>query len=323
MLEDRLREATGGYRQAFLDVDEQLLRLYPEKLGLTKPDFRALGADLGVGSGLREIRQARADFQSGIVAVSRDFETRMAGLVELSEVLGRIGVLNEKLRQSSDRQGAQLQGVRGGFARVAECQSVDVMRAALGRQIESLEKAIEAVRQENLALMTEMDSEMSRYRKQLDEARSQAGEDPVTGLPNLRRLEADVKAFLDSGVRFSLILLSIVQLSSVNRQYGSFVGDELLKQFGGRLRAQRQGDEKTARWRGSEFALLVQGGLRDAIARSRPLERALSGDYDLEAGERGRVHVRVAVRFGIAESRAADTQEQLFVRAESLLRGPG
>jgi len=171
--------------------------------------------------------------------------------------------------------------------------------------------------------MEEMEGEMARYRRQLDEAKAMAGEDPVTGLPNFRRLETEVQAHLDSGVRFSMILLGMSQLAFINRHYGSQTGDELLRAFGQRLLRECQEEEKAARWRGSEFAFLIPGGLREAIARSRPIERALSGDYEIMAGARGKIKVHVTARLGIAESRPGDSLDALFTRAESLLLGPG
>lgn len=319
-LEDRLRAAVEAYAQAFKDVEEQIFRLYPAKLGLAKPSFgdprKALSGEPGVAA----IRRARAAFGAQMMATGVDFESRLAGLVDLSEVVERIGKLNQRLRGGAGRQGEQLEAVRNGLAGALGICNVEEMRRTLSGQIAALEKAIEHLRAENQELLGEMEVSMASYRRQLDEAKALAGEDPVTGLPNRRRLDNEVESYLGSGLRFSLILLSVHQFKLVNEQHGHQAGDELLRQFGERLRAQCRAEEKAARWRGAEFALLVVGGLSEAIARSRPLERALTGDYTVP-GPRGPLRVRVTVRFGIAESRDRDRRDDLFARAESLLTG--
>jgi hypothetical protein len=76
-IEDRLGEALAAYGQAFEDVDEQLMRLYPAKLGLPRPDFRAASAELRVKAGVAAIRRARTGFRNGITAAGR---TLKAGL---------------------------------------------------------------------------------------------------------------------------------------------------------------------------------------------------------------------------------------------------
>lgn len=319
-LDERLRTAVAAYAQAFKDVEEQVFRLYPSKLGLPKPSFSEPRKALSDEPGLDAIRKARAAFGSQITATGVDFESRLASLVDLGEVLERIGKLNDRLRGGAGRQGQQLEAVKNGLQGALGICNVDEMRRTLTGQVAALEKAIEHLRAENQELLGEMESSMAAYRRQLDEAKALAVEDPVTGLPNRRRLDSEVQAFLGSGVRFSLILLSVHQFKAVNVKHGHKAGDELLRQFGQRLRAQCRVEEKAAHWRGSEFALLVVGGLSDALARSRPLERELTGDYTLP-GATGPIRVYVTVRLGIAEGREYDSREDLFARAESLLKG--
>lgn len=320
-LEDRLEAMLTAYSEAFADVDGQLLRLYQTKLGLPKPDFLGPRRTLREEPGLRSIRWAQSAFRAGMTAVGADFESRMAGLVEMSEVVARIGRLNERLRGSAGRQEERLVGVKSGLERAAGVNSLDEMRASLTSQIGVLEKTIDEVRHENEVMLGEMEGEIAGYRRQLDEARVLAGEDPVTALPNQRRLESDVQAHLDSGVRFCLILLTPQQLALVNRQMGHEGGDALLTEVAARLKRECREEERVARWRGADFAFLMPGGLNDAIARSRVLVRTLSGEYALP-GPKGLRRFAITVRYGIAESRDRDSRAELLAWAESLLLGP-
>lgn len=319
-LEDRLRAAVAGYAQAFKDVEEQIFRLYPSKLGLPMPSFSEQRKALAGEPGLEVIRKARATFGSQIAATGADFESRLAGLVDLGDVLERIGRINAKLRGGAGRQDQRLEAVKSGLQGALGICSVEEMRRTLTGQVAALETAIEQLRAENKELLGEMESNIAAYRRQLDEAKALAVEDPVTGLPNRRRLDSEVQAFFSSGLRFSLILLCVHQFKAVNEKHGHKAGDALLRQFGQRLRTQCRVEEKAAHWRGAEFALLVVGGLSDAIARTRQLERELTGEYSVP-GAHGPIQVFVTVRFGIAESRERDSREDLFARAASLLNG--
>ncbi|MCL4797081.1 MAG: GGDEF domain-containing protein [Bryobacteraceae bacterium] len=319
-LEDRLKVLLEAYGAAFADVDTELFRLYASKLGIPKPDFIAPREALRERTGVAGIRVAREAFREGIVKAGNDFASRMTGLVEMSDVLERIGRLNDRLRGSAGRQTERLEDVRNGLQQTMTINSLDEMRRSLTGQISLLEKTIDDVRQDNAAMLAEMEEEMATYRRQLDEATCLAGQDPVTRLPNCRALESEVRSHLESGVHFSLILITPQQLALVNRQLGHEGGDELLKQVGERLREVCGREEKVARWRGAEFAFLMVGGLNKAIARSRELVRELTGEYTLP-GPSGPRRFQITVRYGIAESRNGDSKAELLARAESLLMG--
>lgn len=319
-LEDRLRALVEAYGAAFGDVDAELFRLYTSKLGIPKPDFVSPRDALRRRAGEVDIRNAREAFRQGITKAGNDFASRMAGLVEMGDVLERIGRLNDRLRGSAGRQTERLEDVRNGLRKTMAINSLDEMRRSLTGQISLLEQTIDDVRRDNAAMLAEMEEEMAAYRRQLDEAKYQAGEDPVTGLPNSRKLEAEVISHLESGVRFSLILITPQQLALVNRQIGHEGGDALLKQVGERLKDLCTCEEKVARWRGAEFAFLMVGGLNQAIGRSRELVRELTGEYTLP-GPNGPKRFHITLRYGIAESRDRDSKAELLARAESLLMG--
>lgn len=108
--------------------------------------------------------------------------------------------------------------------------------------------------------------ERTRLHRQLAET------DPLTGLANRRRLEADLRRLQDvadrRGVPLCLAVVELDQFKSVNDRYGHSVGDEVLRRAATHLRDAFRGDDAVARMAGEQFVLATLGiRLEDAVAR--------------------------------------------------------
>ncbi|MBJ3785863.1 GGDEF domain-containing protein [Devosia sediminis] len=120
-----------------------------------------------------------------------------------------------------------------------------------------------------------------RIESQRLEARHQALRDHLTGLPNLRALEAELARLAGAGQRFSVLALDLDRFKPVNDLFGHHAGDLALVEVGKRLAAQLQPGEFLARIGGDEFVAIVRRGdgrpaltqlARDCIAAvNRPL----------------------------------------------------
>jgi diguanylate cyclase (GGDEF)-like protein/PAS domain S-box-containing protein len=100
--------------------------------------------------------------------------------------------------------------------------------------------------------------------------------DALTGLANrtalFSRLDAAIGRAASGGAHAALFYLDMDGFKKVNDTYGHLIGDELLVQFGARLRSAVGPDDTVARIGGDEFALLVDdngdldvSGLADRI----------------------------------------------------------
>ncbi|MFL9906866.1 diguanylate cyclase domain-containing protein [Paraburkholderia sp. RL17-337-BIB-A] len=89
----------------------------------------------------------------------------------------------------------------------------------------------------------------------------EAAHDPLTGLPNRRRLLAAVDALatpsVDESRRTGLLYLDIDGFKSVNDALGHSAGDALLRELGEALRAATRQQDMLARVGGDEFVLLA------------------------------------------------------------------
>ena len=94
-----------------------------------------------------------------------------------------------------------------------------------------------------------------------DQVRTMAVSDPLTGLANYRRLISVLEAEVDRSRRtqrpFSIVLLDMDGLKTINDRYGHLVGSRSLVRLGKILRNHSRAIDTAARYGGDEFALVL------------------------------------------------------------------
>ena len=151
-----------------------------------------------------------------------------------------------------------------------------------------------------------------------DQVRSMAVSDPLTGLANYRRLISVLEAELDRSRRtqraFSVVLLDMDGLKTINDQFGHLTGSRALVRLGKILRGHSRAIDTAARYGGDEFALVLPEAGRDVAARvvGRIRER-LSSETEPPA---------LSVSAGVAAfPEDGDTPEKLLAAADRALYG--
>jgi diguanylate cyclase (GGDEF)-like protein len=151
-----------------------------------------------------------------------------------------------------------------------------------------------------------------------DQVRSMAVSDPLTGLANYRRLISVLEAELDRSRRtqrpFSVVLLDMDGLKTINDHYGHLTGSRAIVRLSKILRSHSRAIDTAARYGGDEFALVLPEAGTDIAARvvSRIRER-LSAEAEPPA---------LSVSAGVAAFPAdGDTPEKLLGAADRALYG--
>ena len=134
-----------------------------------------------------------------------------------------------------------------------------------------------------------------RQASNLGEEKILARTDELTGLPNRRRLVAEISAL--SGVEGALLLLDLDGFKPVNDQYGHEMGDQILQQVAARFSRSLPTGSVLARLGGDEFGILLAGSKVATQEIAQALQACVSYPF-LVDGEK----ISVGVSIGRVDS---------------------
>ena len=117
-----------------------------------------------------------------------------------------------------------------------------------------------------------------------EELERAAGHDALTGLPNRRTFEAELRrraaVWRRRGMGFTLALADLDHFKSVNDTLGHTEGDAVLRRAGEAIRSALRRSDRVYRIGGEEFALLIEttdaAGVQELLDRAREAVKALS-----------------------------------------------
>lgn len=112
-------------------------------------------------------------------------------------------------------------------------------------------------------LLIERTQQLVALRQKMDQLRSDADLDSLTGLANRRRfrvaLAREVERWRRYRVPCALLMLDIDHLKRINDQFGHPAGDAVIRQIAQTLKEVSRDNDTAARLGGEEFALLLAG----------------------------------------------------------------
>lgn len=314
----QFRTALEAYLEALSGVERHVFQPCAGKIRGNPPTVEKARQRLAEDPGQEQWGAARRELDQALRTAHDFISKELAGTVELAEVVKLLEDTAASLLQRGTRRESEFLDVATGLRRAAEREDLAELRQQILCQVQLITTLVEQMRQENRQIVAELEQEMQAYRRRLDEVERSARRDALTGLSNRASFEQRAREMIQAGVPFSLLLADLNHFKRVNDVHGHLAGDELLRVFASRLKHQLRADDMAARWGGDEFVILLPVPLRDAMARARLLEQALSGDYQLPVGGET-LRVRVGLSMGVAEYRPGEPLEDLLHRADQAL----
>lgn len=159
---------------------------------------------------------------------------------------------------------------------------------------------------------------LASYRERM-EMRQLAYSDPLTGIPNRRAWEHELKRYFDraksSCNTFALAVVDLDHFKNVNDRYGHASGDEVLKDAARAVLASVRASDFVARIGGDEFGLLLIAADNLMVAGIvERIRRAIATHCSRPAGP------SISVSVGYTALRPDDSLPVLFGRADSALQ---
>ncbi len=149
--------------------------------------------------------------------------------------------------------------------------------------------------------------------------------DELTGLYNrremMRILSEEFERYWRHGRKFSLVLLDIDHFKEVNDRYGHLSGDNVLRTLGQLIQGNLRFLDKSARYGGDEFALILpETSEVDAFLLAERLRQKISAHSFVISENRDSIHINITVTIGAGEiTDDITTRESLIVVVDKMM----
>ena len=148
-----------------------------------------------------------------------------------------------------------------------------------------------------------------RQAKNLGEEKVLARTDDITGLPNRRRLIAELASF--SKTEGALLLLDLDAFKPVNDTYGHEIGNVVLQQVAQRFTRSLPTGSVLARLGGDEFGVLINGKYEETLEAAYALQATCSYPFLIEGHS-----IKIGVSIGHVHN---DGKGELLERADAAM----
>jgi len=318
----RLLQITAHARAAIASLQEHGLPPSPPNYNIWY-EFHA-GQKPGLSHAL-ELAQARGRISDSVMEeLSARFFQPQAEFGALSSALSRIsGTLREALGIMAEH----------GADAVAFGDSLNELSAEALRNPERLQSVLARLVDEARE-MTRRTHEMGRkiahsaqqietLRTELEDTRREANTDALTGLPNRRVFDAQLRALTaqatESDQPLAMILLDIDHFKSINDRWGHPVGDAVLRRTAITVASLLRERDLAARFGGEEFAVLLPGTLAGQAMQIAERTRLAVSTQTLTVRTTGDQLGNITASFGVAAYRGGEPVAAFLKRADQAM----
>jgi len=148
-------------------------------------------------------------------------------------------------------------------------------------------------------------------RKQLENLlKNEARNDPLTGLPNRRKLEEVLPIAIQRAktnkTNLSLLFVDLDGFKAINDNHGHNVGDMLLREVANRIDKSTRQSDTVVRYAGDEFVIILEG-VKNPLDTRKIAEKILREIS--QPAQFGNIHITITVSIGISWYSFEDDQQ--------------
>jgi diguanylate cyclase len=165
--------------------------------------------------------------------------------------------------------------------------------------------------------------EVTQLRERLESVRRESLTDQLTGIPNRRAFDAQLKDSIEhaieTGEELSLFLCDIDHFKKFNDTWGHQTGDQVLRLVANCLSENVKGRDTAARYGGEEFvAILPRTSLKDAIKLANQIRTVVESKTLMKKSTGDKLGT-ITISIGVARYDLNDTADEFVRRADACL----
>lgn len=202
----------------------------------------------------------------------------------------------------------------------------DVGLDGLKGLVQSLMADTQKVAEQNRLLddrLKQSSQQMQNLREELDVAQREAMTDGLTGIPNRKffdmNLRQAVMDSMESDKALSLLMLDIDFFKKFNDEHGHQIGDEVLKLVGRVLQSSIKGRDVAARYGGEEFSIILPDTtLQNAVLVGEYIRKSMASRRIVRRNS-GAALGNITVSIGAAQYEVGEAMSSVIERADAAL----
>jgi diguanylate cyclase len=288
----QLNEPRHEIVSAVEDIKESLAR---QTLGLCQGQFERIQSK----------RFERDEMLTGIIALLR---------ASLANLTGDSRGFHDNLIGTTDRIKA-----------LADLKDIQEFKKRVAVEIGEVNRLILEKQTRDQIQYTQLSGQIVALQRKLDEAKTEASRDALTGIANRRSFDITFQRWIlahkKSEEPFTTAFLDLDDFKRINDNYGHPVGDQVLFFAAQELSKNIRPNDFLARYGGEEFVILSEGmKLSDSEKRfSELLKQIEKTRCECTCDEKGALSILVTASCGVAEYALGESATDLIGRADEAL----
>lgn len=246
-------------------------------------------------------------------------QAQAAFRVSMQKLLDNMSKFAESTGSETDRFSAGLQKYGETLNKGVDASSLKNMVGEIMQDTQNMRSSVESLQ----GKLHESKGEVEKLQQELQNARSEALVDPLTGVFNRRGFDAQMKKLLANpdlqGRRVCFMMLDIDFFKKVNDTYGHLFGDKVIRGIAAALTARVKGQDSVARMGGEEFAVILPDTpMQGAYSLAEQIRQSIEKSK-IRRSEKQDVVEGITISIGIADCEIGGDWNDALSRADEAL----